>query len=250
MFAVETYCPAPAGGQEGNGHAGNGHGSLPVVTDERLDEAIRKLLPTHMQLIMGIGTAEELALAEVKAEEAMKRTVVEGSDEDAVTGTRLVEAKCPYTGHAQTREWTPKDDVVWTEEAFQRLRLVPLIARPLARNTVERFARENTLWRITTQVMDENKQAMIEADEFDVNTMMVMFNELRAKQIRAEAEGGDALSPEMRRFIEEAKASGMTRCPIRDIEASMEKCPVDFKTVKPEEAKEAVARFLQQEGKA
>ena len=76
--------------------------------------------------------------------------------------------------------------------------------------------------------MDENKQAMIEADEFDMDTMMVMFNELRAKQIRAEAEGEDALSPEMRRFIEEAKASGVTRCPIRDIEEKVDKCPVDF----------------------
>jgi hypothetical protein len=89
--------------------------------------------------------------------------------------------------------------------------------------------------------MDENKQAMIEADEFDMDTMLVMFNELRAKQIRAEAEGGaDALSPEMRRFIEEAKASGMTRCPIRDVEERVAKCPVDFKTVTPEQAKAAM----------
>src|ERR1700716_554452 len=44
-----------------------------LVTNARLDEAIRKLLPTHMQLIMGIGSAEELALAEVKADEQMKR---------------------------------------------------------------------------------------------------------------------------------------------------------------------------------
>ena len=43
-----------------------------IVTNPRLDEAIRKLLPTHMQLIMGIGSAEEIALAEVKAEEQMK----------------------------------------------------------------------------------------------------------------------------------------------------------------------------------
>jgi len=96
---------------------------------------------------------------------------------------------------------------------------VPLIARPLARNTVERFARNHDIWRVTTPVMDDNKQAMIEADEFDVDTMMVMFTELRAKQIRAEAEGKDALSPEMRAFIEEAKSQGITRCPIRDIEA-------------------------------
>jgi nucleotide-binding universal stress UspA family protein len=242
-YVIETYAPAPSGGSDADG-AGNGHGVLPVVTDERLDEAIRKLLPTHMQLIMGIGTAEELALAEVKAEEAMRRTVVEGADEDAVPETRLVEAKCPYTGHAQTREWTPKDAVVWTAEAFQRLALVPLIARPLARNTVERFARENALWRITTRVMDENKQAMIEADEFDMDTMLVMFKELQSKQLRAAAEGVDGLSPEMRRFIDEAKAAGVTRCPIRDIEAQAERCPVDFKVATPEAARAAVERLV------
>ena len=49
-----------------------------LVTNKHLDEAIRKLLPTHMQLIMGIGTAEEIALAEVKADEQMRRTKVEG----------------------------------------------------------------------------------------------------------------------------------------------------------------------------
>jgi hypothetical protein len=94
--------------------------------------------------------------------------------------------------------------------------------------------------------MDENKQAMIAADEFDVDTMMVMFQELRAKQIRAEAEGGgrDALSAEMRAFIEEAKAQGITRCPIRDIEEQMGKCPVDLKAVKPEDAKAAMERLL------
>ena len=112
---------------------------------------------------------------------------------------------------------------------------------------MERFARGKQIWRITTRVMDENKQAMVEADEFDVETMMVMFNELRAKQIRAEAEGGDSLSPAMRRFIEEAKAAGITRCPIRDIEAQMAKCPVDFKTATPEEAKAAVQQLLQAE---
>jgi hypothetical protein len=92
--------------------------------------------------------------------------------------------------------------------------------------------------------MDENKQAMIAADEFDAETMMGMFRELRAKQIRAEAEGGDALSPEMRRFIEEAKAAGVTRCPIRDIEEQMGQCPVDFKTTSPEEARAAIEQYL------
>src|SRR5918999_159808 len=216
-----------------------------IVTNRLLDEAIRRLLPTHMQLIMGIGSAEEIALAEVKADEQMKRTKVEGHDADPEPVDASVEVKCPVTGRVGKRARVATDPIVWTHEAWTRLQAVPLIARPLARNTVERFARGHGIWRITTRVMDENKQAMIEADEFDVDTMMVMFTELRARQIRAEAEGSDALSPEMRRFIEEAKASGITRCPIRDIEEKMAKCPVDFRTVKPEEAKAAVEKILE-----
>jgi len=220
-------------------------GESATVTNKWLDEAIAKLLPTHMQLIMGIGSAEEIALAETKAEEQLKATKVEGHDDDPIPEVPEVETKCPITGREGRRPRVATDPIVWREEAWARLRAVPLIARPLARNTVERFARGHDIWRVTTRVMDENKQAMIEADEFDAETMMAMFNEMRARQIRAEAEGGSALSPEMRRFIEEAKASGVTRCPIRDIEAQMSKCPVDFATVSPEDARKAVAQMIE-----
>ena len=221
------------------------HGETATVTNKWLDEAIRKLLPTHMQLIMGIGTAEEIALAEVKAQEQLKATRVQGHDADPQPLTPDVEVQCPVTGAVSTRPRVATDPIVWTEEAWSRLQLVPLIARPLARNTVERFARGHGIWRVTTPVMDDNKQAMIAADEFDVETMMVMFTELRAKQIRAEAEGADALSPEMRAFIEDAKTQGITRCPIRDIEEKMGKCPVDFKGTTPDEAKQAIEKLLQ-----
>jgi nucleotide-binding universal stress UspA family protein len=222
-------------------------GAATTVTNRWLDEAIAKLLPTHMQLIMGIGSAEEIALAEVKAEEQLRATKVEGHDDDPEPTAPEVETKCPVTGRVGRRPRAATDPIVWTEEAWGRLRAVPLIARPLARATVERFARGHAIWRVTTRVMDENKQAMIEADEFDAETMMSMFNELRARQIRAEAEGKDALSPEMRAFIEEAKASGVTRCPIRDIEAKMDKCPVDFAKMTPAEAKQAVEALIAKE---
>ena len=58
-------------------------GPPPTVTNKWLDEGIQKLLPTHMQLIMGVGSAEEFARAEVKAEELMAKTLVLGSEEDA-----------------------------------------------------------------------------------------------------------------------------------------------------------------------
>jgi hypothetical protein len=200
-----------------------------------------------MQLIMGIGTAEELAIAEVKAEAALKRTVVEGSDADPVPETPTIKVTCPYTGHVQERARTAADPIAWTHEAFERLKAVPLIARPLARNTVERFAREHEIWRVTTAVMDENKQAMMEADTFDMETMAVMFRELQSKQLRAAAEGVDGLSPEMRRFIEEAKASGVSRCPVRDVVEAADDCPVDLKTVSPSDARAALERYMQEQ---
>jgi hypothetical protein len=77
--------------------------------------------------------------------------------------------------------------------------------------------------------------------------MLVMFRELQTKQLRAVAEGVDGLSPEMRRFIEEAKAAGVTRCPIRDVAAAAERCPVDFRTATPQQAREAVSAFIREE---
>jgi len=219
---------------------------LPVVTNERLDEAIQKLLPTHMQMIMGIGDAEEIARAEVKAEEAMERTVVHGHDDDPPAPPPIVE-ECPYTGHATKREHTGSDPIVWTHEAYERLERVPLIPRPLARNTVEKFARQQGMWRVTTEVMDENRQAMIEADTFDMETMLVMFEEMKARQARAEAAGAEGLSPEMRKFIEEAKEAGVDRCPIRDVaDAAKEAdaCPVDFDLATPEQAEDAIRAYL------
>src|SRR5437899_603302 len=54
------------------------NGQPATVTNKWLDEAIQKLLPTHMQLIMGTGTAEEIALAELKAQEQLQATKVQG----------------------------------------------------------------------------------------------------------------------------------------------------------------------------
>src|SRR5206468_10215744 len=78
-------------------------GPPPTVTNKWLDEAIQKLLPTHMQLIMGIGSAEEIALAEVKATEQLQATKVQGHDADAEPLVPEIETKCPVTGAVSTR---------------------------------------------------------------------------------------------------------------------------------------------------
>ena len=69
-------------------------------------------------------------------------------------------------------------------------------------------------------------------------------DEVLVESVEAAAEGVDGLTPEMRKFIEEAKANGVTRCPIRDVAEQADKCPVDIKTVSPEDAKAAIEQFM------
>ena len=173
------------------------HGGA-VVTNSFLDRAIQALLPTHMQLVMGVGKAEEIARAEVKAEEALSDHPV---------------PMCPMGSDRQAVKQRARNGITWEAEAWERLGLVPLIARPLARSTVERFATEHDVDHVTISVMDENKQGMIEADTFDIETMMVMFSELRAREIRAGAEGYAG------EFVESAEAG---KCPIREVQEMLD----------------------------
>ena len=196
-----------------------------------------------MQLIMGIGSAEEIALAEIKAEEQLKATKVEGHDEDLVRGRGRGRDEVPDHGpRRQPAAHRHRPD-----------RLDRGVVGPAAGRAAHRAARSratpSSASRATTasgasrrSVMDENKQAMIEADEFDAETMMVMFRELRAKQIRAEAEGRTRSRPRCAASSRKRRPRGMTRCPIRDIEEQMGKCPVDIAKV--------VARRRQEGGRA
>ena len=60
-----------------------------------------------MQLIMGIGTAEEIALAEVKATEQMKATKVQGHDADPEPAVAEVETKCPLPAPSRSGPASP-----------------------------------------------------------------------------------------------------------------------------------------------
>src|SRR5207245_562791 len=148
--------------------------------------------------------------------------------------------------------WIEEDGVAgleWAPEAEVRILRVPPFAQGIARRAVEEYVLEQTHGEpatVTNRWLDEAIKQLLPTHmqhimgigtAEDVDTMMVMFSELRDKQIRGEANGLQA-------FIEEAKAQGITRCPIRDIEEKMGKCPVDLKTLKPEEARAAMERLL------
>ncbi|MBI3793972.1 MAG: PCP reductase family protein [Nitrospinae bacterium] len=57
------------------------------------------------------------------------------------------------TGEAQK-----PGSVSWDGDAEERLKKVPMFVRPMVRKGIERYAADNGLSRITTDVMDKAKQ--------------------------------------------------------------------------------------------
>ena len=82
-----------------------------------------------------------------------------GSDHiPQTTATMAPEAeggKCPFTSVVADAFQEPESTgPVWTPEALARLERVPSFVRPMAKTSIEEFARENGHTEITTEVMN------------------------------------------------------------------------------------------------
>ena len=63
--------------------------------------------------------------------------------------------KCPFTSVVEDAFQEPDSSgPVWTPEALARLERVPSFVRPMAKTSIEEFARENGHTEITTDIMD------------------------------------------------------------------------------------------------
>ncbi len=58
----------------------------------------------------------------------------------------------------ELKKTVPEDDLVWTEEALDRIKKVPFFVRGMAKKTVINFAMENGITTIDAKVMDEVRQ--------------------------------------------------------------------------------------------
>ena len=68
------------------------------------------------------------------------------------------ESRCPFAGVVQgLDEGRAKAGIEWTSEASSRLDRIPEFARPMARQGIERFAKERGFERVDGQVLDEAK---------------------------------------------------------------------------------------------
>lgn len=80
------------------------------------------------------------------------------TDQNTQTTTMTPESeggKCPFTSVvADAFQEQDSTGPVWTPEALARLERVPSFVRPMAKTSIEEFARENGHTEITTDIMD------------------------------------------------------------------------------------------------
>ena len=75
----------------------------------------------------------------------------------ASTGSESEGGKCPFTSvvaDAFQNQVAEPADIVWTEEALERLNRIPSFVQSMAKAGIEEFAREKGLAQITGEVMD------------------------------------------------------------------------------------------------
>ena len=76
----------------------------------------------------------------------------------SINQTATEGGKCPFTSVVSEAFQPPKPeptDLVWTEEALERLDRIPTFVQSMAKAGIEDFARENGHTQITGEVMDK-----------------------------------------------------------------------------------------------
>jgi hypothetical protein len=70
----------------------------------------------------------------------------------AAVSSSLAQAK------EELKSTNPEDDLIWTEEALERIKRVPFFVRGMAKKTVINFATENGITTIDAKVMDQVRE--------------------------------------------------------------------------------------------
>jgi hypothetical protein len=121
--------------------------------------------PWETQLVRTLGVkvggsaAPAAPFGEVRAALAYQREAAfTGPATPAVPPAAAGEASgpgCPFAAMLGDATAAPGEGVVWTPEAEGRVERIPTFIRPMARQAIERFARERGYGTITDQVMDQ-----------------------------------------------------------------------------------------------
>lgn len=129
--------------------------------------------PWETQLVRTLGvkvggrTAEAVPFAEVRSTLAGQRgsAFVEDASSPGSAGAAPASPGdagpgCPFAAMIPGVGTAASEGIVWTPEAAARVERIPAFIRPMARQAIERFARDRGYGTVTEAVMDDAREVM------------------------------------------------------------------------------------------
>ena len=126
---------------------------IAMLTNQMETQMVRSL-----DVKLGGGSTQAEPMGTIRSSLAQKRDDVSTSSIHSHEEADQIESgsKCPFTG-AVADAFGASGEIVWTREAEERLGRIPPFARSMAKEGIERHAREVGYEEINDAVMDEVK---------------------------------------------------------------------------------------------
>ena len=128
---------------------------IAMLTNQMETQMVRSL---DIKLGGGSGSAQAEPMGTIRSSLAQGDDLFMSSTHPHVkTDQQESISKCPFTG-AVTDAFEASGEIVWTQQAEERLGRIPPFARSMAREGIERHAREKGYREISDAVMEEVRE--------------------------------------------------------------------------------------------
>ena len=124
---------------------------IAMLTNQMETQMVRSL---DIKLGGGSGSAQAEPMGPIRSSLTQGHDAFASSHAQVETDQKESGSKCPFTG-AVADAFDASGEIVWTQEAEERLGKIPQFARSMAKQGIERHAREKGYREISDAVMEE-----------------------------------------------------------------------------------------------
>ena len=137
---------------------------LCIPCDVKMEVLVEGIMPQEKtNLVMKFkckkcGHSIAMLTNKFETEFVSKLGVELGGQSDVGKATMATVSSSLAQAKEELKKTNPEDDLIWTEEALERIKRVPFFVRGMARKTVINFAMEKGATTIDAKLMDEVRE--------------------------------------------------------------------------------------------
>ena len=137
---------------------------LCIPCDVKMEVLVEGIMPQEKtNLVMKFkckkcGHSIAMLTNKFETEFVSKLGVELGGQSDVGTAPMATVSSSLAQAKEELKKTNPEDDLIWTEEALERIKRVPFFVRGMARKTVINFAMEKGATTIDAKLMDEVRE--------------------------------------------------------------------------------------------